>query len=381
MASRRNLEQRVHARLARIGGSAVAVPRHVANPPESCHLPGIHPETTTLRILLACAGLRLSEEMVLGLGGGIGAGMLTFRYEREGLSTLYLGARHRWDDGIGFIEEACARLGVRIQRLETGGTRAAAWLLHELLGRGPVIALADPAELGHHGWPAEWGGGGHHVVVYEANARTALLGDLGPEPVRVPAEVLARARGKIRKDRHRLVTLEAAPATIDLEPAIQAALRACADGLLTGRRNFTVDALAAWGDRRWTRTFPPGHLLGSGLRWTYYWIERAFTGGGLMRPMYARFLTEVGLGELAGRYADLGRRWTAFAEAALPAEVPALAAMRGVPAEPGGDFPLTAAESADLVASLRVRIGDLVDAERQAARMLRDAANLAGHDP
>lgn len=382
MTSRRDLEQRIRARIARAGESASAAPRQVAGPPGSHHLPGIHPETTALRILLANSGLQLSEEMVLGLGGGIGAGMFAFRYEREDLSTLYLGARHRWDDSVGFIEEACARLGIRIQRLEAGGGRAAEWLLRDVLSRGPVIAWVDLVELGSHGWPAEWSGGGYHVVVvYEAGAETALLGDLGPEPVRVPAEVLARARGRIRKDRYRLVTLEAAPATIDLGPAVQAGLRACADSLLTGRRNFTVDAFAALGDRRWVQKFSHGHLLWSGLRWTYHWIERAFTGGGLMRPMYARFLTEVGLDELAERYAGLGRRWTALAKAALPTEVPALAATRGLLTEPAGDFPLTAAESDELVAGLHARVGDLVEAERRAAHALLDAASLGRHDP
>ena len=61
------------------------------------------------------------------------------------------------------------------------------------------------------------------------------------------------------------------------------------------------------------------------------YIEHYGTGGGLSRPLFAEFLVEAGeaLGQkplrtLGERYAELGRDWSALADAALPDDVPAM---------------------------------------------------------
>src|SRR5262249_22325766 len=136
------------------------------------------------------------------------------------------------------------------------------------------------------------------------------------------------------------------------------------------------------------------------------------TGGGLCRPIYADFLEEAAqllkdrrLGEIAGRYAELGKRWSGLADAALPDQFPAFRETRellGGKAElsrssaeqPGQmdaclkrmgdwiermkqDFPLGAAESAALRRELKTRVSGLVDEERAALHEL-SAWNEAG---
>jgi hypothetical protein len=102
--------------------------------------------------------------------------------------------------------------------------------------------------------------------------------------------------------------------------------------------NFTLQAFATWADGldgskapdAWEKIFPPGGHLFQGLKSITEYIEHNGTGGGLCRPLFAEFLEEAGaaladrrLTALAARYAELGREWTALADAALPDEVPA----------------------------------------------------------
>jgi uncharacterized protein DUF4872 len=131
------------------------------------------------------------------------------------------------------------------------------------------------------------------------------------------------------------------------------------------------------------------------------------SGGGLMRPMYARFLREAAtltaderLGELAGGYDELGACWSELAAAALPADVPALAAtaellaradelfrrdgaaasgairaarqeLEAIGRRMDDDFPLSAGDTDALLAGLAVRLEELYAGEVAVLERLR----------
>ena len=151
--------------------------------------------------------------------------------------------------------------------------------------------------------------------------------------------------------------------------------------------------------------FPPGAHLWQGLTSIYEYIELYGTGGGLMRPIYAEFLAEAAealgnpaLRALGEQYAELGRGWSALADAALPSEVSlfreakeamarrseitlsgsdATEEMReawsrlGELAKEARDrFPLTAAQADALRSDLKARIEDLYAGEKEALRAL-----------
>ena len=142
MTTRKHLKARVRARMEKTGERYAAARAHVVGgnggaispdkPSDSRvvngirHFPGIHPETAALRTIVTHAGVRdpsgdpLSERLVLVIGGGIGAGVFTFHYEKEHVSTIFLAGRHRWDDSRAFVEAACARLSVPVAIAETG---------------------------------------------------------------------------------------------------------------------------------------------------------------------------------------------------------------------------------------------------------------------
>ena len=126
--------------------------------------------------------------------------------------------------------------------------------------------------------------------------------------------------------------------------------------------NFTLEAFRSWGERMhgskdkesWERIFLRGPRLWRGLTSIYQYIEYYGTGGGLCRPLFADFLVEAGealqepaLRSLAQRYAELGRRWSELADAALPDNVPPFAEVKRLYARRAE---LTLGDAADAVA-------------------------------
>ncbi len=388
--------------------------------PDSPHFPGIHPETTALRAALAHAGVTnpqtgepFTEAMVFGIAGGIGAGVFHFYYAAEDFASFYVAGRHRWHESDAYLNDACDRFGVTPTVLESGGKKkAAAQLAEAVEASGCAIAWVEMALLAYRGIPSFYAGGGYHVItVYSLSDGEALIGDLTAEPIAIPLDDLAEARARIKKQKNRVLTVGGPQEDLDLREAVLAGVKACHDGLQNARmKNFTLEAFKTWADRihgskgkdSWEQVFPPGHRLLQGLRSVYDFIERYHTGGGLMRPLYAAFFREAAaaldddaLLPLADEYADLGRKWSALADAALPDDVApfreakdliarreelflsqgpaATAEIKGIWTQLSAleqalsqDFPLTDAESADLRAALQERIREIYAGEQAA---------------
>src|SRR5688572_11086913 len=423
MTTHKHLKQLVRARMTKTGESYATARRHIvrqpiqvsADPATQWHYPGNVSATTSLRILLAHAGVRaphnhapFSEALLFGVAGGIGMGVFSFFYEKEGFASFYIAGRHLWQDDRHYFLQACARLGITPKVWDTSGTKAADRRLANVLEDGPCIAWVDAAHLPHRGMPETWSGGAYHVItVYAIRGDDALIGDRSDQPITIPRDALRTARGRITKFRNRLLTVPETHAIPELKSLVQAGLRACHDGLVDQRStSFTLESLRIWGERlhgskdkeSWERVFAPGKRLWRGLVSIYDFIEHYGTGGGLCRPLFADFLTEAGdaLGDdrlrtLAATYTELGREWTALAHAALPDAVPELRRARelhdrkaelvaaGGPADEAREiwteiaqleqdadraFPLDAAAAAALRAELQQRVRALYEREK-----------------
>ncbi len=204
-------------------------------------------------------------------------------------------------------------------------------------------------EFGRHtrAMPDAWSGSGYHVItIYGVDDLdgTADIGDLTDEPISISLSDLARARARIKKQRHRLLALPQAGDVPDLAMLVRSGLQRCHQELLNpslpgARNNARLDALRIWAERmhggkeqeRWEHVFRPGPNLWRGLCAIYDFIEHYGSGGGLCRPLFADFLAEAAaalknpaLAALGERYAKLGREWSALADAALPGEVSTL---------------------------------------------------------
>jgi hypothetical protein len=410
MTARKHLKQLVRARMQKTGESYAAARRQVVaaaagDPALRWHFPGSVAATTALRVLLAHAGVRdphtgkpFTEAMLFGLAGGVGVGVFSFYYEKEDFASFFVAGRHLWHDHLAYLRRACERLGLGAEVRESSGAKPAEKHLRELLERGPCVAWVDAAALPHRAIPAACGGNVYHVVtVYRIEGDSALVGDLTDEPVAVPLAALAQARGRIKKDKNRLLSLTGDPPAVDLGAAVREGLHACHAGLTgegapaSARKNFSLDALRLWSERlhgskdkeRWERVFAGGRLW-RGLTSVYEYVEHNGTGGGLCRPLFADFLTEAAdavgradLRALAGRYAGLGRAWSELADAALYDDVPPMREVKELHARKAE---LTAGGgTADEIGAVWARLTEL---ERQARAQFplsdADSATLRG---
>ena len=437
MTDRKHLKSRVRARMERTGERYAAARAHVvANATATAGIaatvaePGANAGATALRILLADIGLPMTEARALVIGGGIGMGVFQFHYAAEGVATFFLAGRHRWDDDLAFLDGALRRLGLTPSVTETSSARLADRQLRDALSTGrPVVAWVDVAVLGTRGYPAEWEGGGYHVVVVRSidDARGVVrIDDLAQDPVEIPLEVFGRARARIAKQKNRLLWLggdaAAVPDPEQLRAAERAGLAATVEGFDHPRtRQFSLAALTDWATRLrgsgrdgWATVFPPGEWLWFGLASVHEYIRQETTGGGgLLRPMFGAGLAEIAdttgddrLASLAGRYGTaldgdaLANAWDAVAETALPDVVPAFRRTRelqrlrasayrtrGAAALPElraawdelaairetmrDDFPLAPTQTEALLHDLADRVDVVATAERDALDALR----------
>jgi hypothetical protein len=352
MTAHKHLKERIRARMARTGESYTTARRHVLNalPPEEYRLTGgVHPDTHVIAGVLANRGLLdpdtgrpLSEAMVLGVGGGLGAGYILWEFKAHDLRTLVFGFRNSWQYPDRWATKTCRRLGVPAAVHETGSTSRAEQELGSAVGQGvPAIVWADQQLLGYRHLPA-WleGYGGHPVTVYgiDDDAGTALVDDRNTAPLTVPLDALAAARARVGSYRHRLLVLDAPAAELDsdrLRTAVRDGLAEQVEHLSKRSDSFSLPAFRKWARlltgsgnaKAWPKVFADRVSLFDACLSVYENLEPAAgSGGGNLRGLYAQFLEEAAglldaptLSGTAGAYREAAARWHQVAEVALPA--------------------------------------------------------------
>ena len=281
------------------------------------HVPGNHCGSTALRNLLAFHGVRISEEMALGLGAGVSF----FYVALEGSSPS------RFTNGrTGRLEEQFVELTGAPLRLDTFGETDAAWDAARAAvdGGRPAILITDLYYLDHYGSSAHFPG--HAVVLAGYDSDVAYLSDTSFEELQTTRlEGLAQARHgdhPVFPLAGHMFTLPEGAVIDDPSAAAARAVARCADQMLEpdlgefqglpALRRFAAE-VGEWPDQaedwRWC------------ARFLYQVIERRGTGGGNFRLMYSRFLEEAGYEE-AGLAAEAAAAWTSLAAAALAASEP-----------------------------------------------------------
>ncbi|MHB0874886.1 MAG: BtrH N-terminal domain-containing protein [Anaerolineae bacterium] len=384
-----------------------------------------HSETGVLRATLEHAGVvaphtgaPYSEEMLLGLGGGVGCIYFVFEFTHSTWFTLF--TRYAYGQPADFVQHIVERVGATAAVSETGSRKVAFAALKAALDAGrPAIVMVDMASLPYYYLPPEYVKYMSHVVLVcgiDEAADQVYVGDRGAVPFAVTLDELADARAAITANKNRLTTVAVPRSAPDLRAGVIAGIHDCCDLMQKPRiNNLGLPAIAKWADlvanernkKGWPAVFPPGPKLYRALCDTYHGIETSGTGGGGFRRMYAGFLDEAaailaepGLRDVAEQYRGLARRWSDLAQAALPDSVPLLRQTRElmdrrcrVMEEQGGNgiselegigaalaalgeqaaeaFPLTVGEARDLYASLRNRLLALHAAEQTAVEALQ----------
>ncbi|NIL55720.1 BtrH N-terminal domain-containing protein [Salinispora arenicola] len=319
---------------------------------------GLNPDTANVTNVLTHvstdAAATLSESMVLGIGGGLGAGYLLWEVNGQ-LPSLILGFRFRWNMH-DWAEQTLGRLGARYQvRTTTSQARAAAMLTDSIeAGRAPIIrpdrqllsywhlhpdtdtTLAPPVYAG-----ARRGA----LVAYGLAGDGILVDDRNLSPLTVDAALLAQARAKLSSSKNYMLVVDAFDTPTDLSQMIRAGIADCVEHLHASSTAVALPAWEKWAglltDRRnakgWPKVYAEGRGLTSALLAIWMGVNPAGRIGGDLRACYADFLDEaaahLGSAEAAATAtADLYRiaalRWQELAEAALPSDVPEFARLR-----------------------------------------------------
>ncbi len=316
------------------------------------HYDGRHHETGPIHNALAYQGVTaphtgapLSEALLMGLSGGAAFGYFTFEY--EGYSPhIALLTRNTFDP----LETLYDRLALPRENLETASADKGLQNLHEALESGrPVLVWADAFSLKYNAIP--WDDHNWHVttvLVVGIDGDEAILADRAAVPIRVPVAELQAARGRIKKNRFRVLTLDA-PDLERLPGAVSKAIWSCislfTEASPRGKRgSFGLAALQSWSKlltntrskQGWARYFPPGERLWMALAGNttqsgaYGWIKQG-AANSAERGMYADFLDEAAailskpsLKGAAEAFRAAEREWTRLTALLLPGDVPLL---------------------------------------------------------
>jgi hypothetical protein len=304
---------------------------------------GAHAETAALANAAAAYGIKAthdgkaySEAMLLGVGGGLGAGYLTFDFREQAEKILVFGWRNRWNYTVEWYSNLCQRLGLS-RKIEEGDPKGAEKALDAALEKGvPALVWVDRASLPYYQMP-EWTIAcfGHVVVVYGSEGDTVLIDDLAARPFRISRSELTAARERIYSHKNRLMIVNGG-GRADLPDAIIEGLRDHIQHLSQPSDTFALPVYQKWAkllthrtDKKgWPILFQNRVGLFSALTSIYEHVEIFSTGGGGLRELYADFLTEAApilnkpaLHEVALQYREIGQRWRTFAESALPDEI------------------------------------------------------------
>jgi hypothetical protein len=280
-------------------------------------------------------GQPLSEALLFGVSGGVVAGYFTFEFPGYDPQFLFLN-RFSFDPVTVIFD----RLGIQATNKQTDKPDKGLTNLMSVLESGkPAIVFLDSYHLPYNNLkPGKDDYGNTAVVVYGHDGQIVYLADRARVPLTVTADQFAAARARIKKDKHRVRTLD----VLDLDKlpaAVQAGLKTCAHNF-TGdppvaplKGKFGLAAYRKWADLltgskeklSWVKYFPLGPRLYSALKFGYQSIEHHGTGGNSSRRMYADFLDEAAvilnksaLKDVAQQFRAAAQQWDVLSTGLLP---------------------------------------------------------------
>ena len=298
---------------------------------------GKHCETTALKRVLDYHGLSLSEEMLLGLGGGIGF----IYWHMKNMPSPFVGGRS--GKGTTFPTNICRRIGADVSIVETSSSNKGYEELKALLAEGePAVVYGDMAYLPYFAVPEMAHFGGHVFVVFgldEARDEVYIY-DRGKKSVTVSIADLAKARGSKYPPfppKHRLLKIKYPVKIGDLKEVIKESIRECCQNMLRPPiKNIGLAGMEKWSKLvvKWPEQFRGINLLGA-LMNGFIYIETGGTGGNAFRSMYAHFLEEASsiidqpaLKDVAEKMWKSAAIWSDIASGLMPDSWPNLKRMR-----------------------------------------------------
>ena len=272
---------------------------------------GLHWETGTVRNYLDYCGATAphtgepySEALLMGISGGAVMGYFVFAYQGIDPHARIL-TRNTFDP----METMLQRLGAEPNVRQTASAERAVGNLVETLENGtPAITWADALSLPYEPHTYEFDFPHMQPVVvygYDEEADRVSIADRSRVPLFATTGQLAEARSKVKKMRHRVMTL-ALPDSDIIPEAVEAGIRDSIQ-LFTekppkgARHNFGFAAYQRWADAlrkpkmrgSWDKEFPPGRKMYAGLESVFSDTHTYGKEGFAERDVFADFLDEA----------------------------------------------------------------------------------------
>ncbi len=266
-------------------------------------LDGYHCQTNSLAKIYNFYNCPLSEDMLLGLGAGMG--YIYWKMKIGDGHMVFIGGRA---NNKNFFADIGKRTGVEIRkRSTTSRKRAEKALLDQMNKKEPLMVFGDMGFLPWFDFPEDYHFGGHTFVICGYDGGDVFLAsDMDPAAAglkkgfyhEISSDQLATARGsKFKPFPPKNTYLEFdfsgfRPLTEDdIYSSIEQTVK---DMLYPPIRNLGVKGISKTAQMlpKWPKMFDD-HDLRMNLFSIYIFIEIGGTGGGCFRKMYSRFLKEA----------------------------------------------------------------------------------------
>lgn len=283
-----------------------------------------------------------SEALLFGVSGGMNFGYFHFHYEGYDPQINILTR-----NTFNLFEPILERLGIPYDEKRTASADKARKNLIDTLENGDApIVQADMWGLSYNALTHDEGMWAMMpLVVYGYDDETAYIADRAKIGLTVSATELDTARARVKKDKHRLITL-GIPNEAKLASAVTLGIWDCIK-LFTEKppkgsaNNFGFKAYQRWiklltkptTKGSWAKILPSGRDLFTGLMsgFNFSQLFGKDTSHTAERNMMANFLEEASiilnkpdLAEIAPKFRDAGSAWQVLGERLLPDDVPLL---------------------------------------------------------
>ena len=283
-----------------------------------------HCVTGSMRHIYVYNDHDVSEDMLLGIGGGV-----SFSYWHFKGQPPFMGGRGGFKPSME--EVTGRRTGVAIEPHTTTSVRKARQTLLETLDAGqPVMIQCDMGFLPYFDFGGEeYHFGGHAVVIcgYDPATERVLVADRDAELHEISMADLAKARGSTHKPfppKNRWYSFDFSEKRQPTAAEVRQAIADQAQPMLEP----PISNIGIKGIRKAARLVPKwsDSMDVEALRWAlfnaYIFIcPVGGTGGGSFRYMFSRFLREAAeivgdarLDESAGEFWRIGDQWEALGE-------------------------------------------------------------------
>ena len=242
----------------------------------------------------------ISEEMLLGIGSGVG-----FVFWQQKGTLPFLGGRAN----VGRNEEDCLevtaaeRCGVKAEKLSTSSMQKAQKVMIDRLSQDqPLMIQVDMGLMPYFPFYRQFHFGYHMVAAagYDPQTNEITIADRDGTPYAVPLEQVSAARASTYKPfppHNTWMDYDFSSFHMPDQTALKTAIKECALGMLRPPiKNLGIKGIqtAMQGMLSWTKSMDDEMLASACANVALYIRADAGTGGGLFRWMYAQFLREAG---------------------------------------------------------------------------------------